>query len=80
MGVSPVRKQLTELRVIQWMLLITIILFGVFVKSLQPTNAIQKPLNTLLIVIGVCDAALALGLRGKYFGRPNPPRGKPLRT
>ena len=68
MGVSPVRKQLAELRVIQLMLLITIILFGVFVRSLQPTEAIKKPLNTILIVIGVCDAALALGLRGKYFG------------
>jgi hypothetical protein len=67
MAVSPVRRQITELRVIQLMLLITIILFGVFVKSLQPTNAIKETLNATLILIGVVDGAIALGLRSKYF-------------
>jgi hypothetical protein len=68
MAVSPVRKLITELRVIQLMLLITIILFGVFVKGLQPTNAIKKTLNIELILVGMVDAVIALGLRGKYFG------------
>ena len=68
MSVSPPRKQVTELRVIQLMLLVTIILFGVFVKNLQPTNAIKASLNAALILIGVADGALALGVRAKYFG------------
>jgi hypothetical protein len=68
MAVSPVGRQIKELRVIQLMLLITIILFGVFVKSLQPTNAIKASLNAGLVLIGVVDGALALGLRAKYFG------------
>jgi hypothetical protein len=68
MAVSPLRTQIKELRVIQLMLLVTIILFGVFVRSLQATNAISKSLHIALILIGVIDGAVALGLRGKYFG------------
>lgn len=68
MAPSPLRTQITQLRVIQMMLLVTIILFCVFVKNLQPTNAVTRPVNTALILIGVLDGAAALGLRGKYFG------------
>jgi len=68
MAPSPLRRHITELRVIQMMLLATVILFCVFVKSLQPTNAMTRPVNTALILIGVLDGAAALVLRGKYFG------------
>ncbi len=68
MAPSPLRTQITQLRIIQMMLLVTVILFCVFVKNLQPTNAMTRPVNTALILIGVLDGAAALGLRGKYFG------------
>jgi len=68
MALSPLRMQVTQMRVIQMMLLVTVILFGVFVKGLQPTNAVTKPVNTILILIGMLDAALGIGLRGKFLG------------
>ena len=68
MAPSPLRTQITQLRVIQMMLLVTIILFCVFVKDLQPTNAMTRHVNAALVLIGVLVGAAALGLRGKYFG------------
>jgi len=67
MAVSPLQAQLKQTRVIQLMLLMTIILFGIFVYALQPTNALSKGMNAGIIATAAIAVVVTFNLRGKFL-------------